>query len=82
MHKVRISNDKELAKQGIKNYYNASVIALVGCQNYKKMMEIDEAMKSASKELMKMNHGILQLLNVGLPNLADSSGKFIGKLIT
>ena len=28
---------------------------------------------------MKMNHGILQLLNVGLPNLADPGSKFIGK---
>ena len=42
-------------------------------------MEIDEAMKSASKELMKMNHMIIELLNVGLPNLANSEGRFIGK---
>ena len=42
-------------------------------------MEIDEAMKCTSRELMKMNHGILQILNVGLPNLADSDKKFIGK---
>ena len=43
------------------------------------MKELDEGMKSASKELMEMNHGIYQLLNVGLPNLAESNKKFIGK---
>ena len=43
------------------------------------MKELDEGMKSTSKELMKMNHGIIQLLNVGLPNPADSNNKFIGK---
>ena len=36
-------------------------------------------MKFSSKELMKTNHGIIQLLNVGLQNPADSNSKFIGK---
>lgn len=54
-------------------------MALFVYQNSEKLMEIDEAMKSASKDLMKMNHNILHLLNVGLPNPADSKGKFIGK---
>ena len=43
------------------------------------MKELDEGMKSTSKELMKMNHSIIQLLNVGLPNPVDSDNKFIGK---
>ena len=79
MHKVQRSSDRELENQGINNHYNASVIALGVCQNHEKIMELDEAMKYAYKELMKMNHGILQLLNVGLPNPTDSDNKFIGK---
>ena len=79
MHKVQRSSDRELTKQGINNYYNASVIALGVCRNHDQMKELDEGMKSTSKELMKMNHGIVQLLNVGLPNLADSNKKFIRK---
>lgn len=42
-------------------------------------MEIDEALQSASKDLMKMNHRILDLVNAGLPNPVDSHEKFIGK---
>ena len=49
------------------------------CKNHDQIKKLDEAMKSASKELMKMNHGIIQLLNVGLPNPADSNRKFIRK---
>ena len=46
-------------------------MALAVCQNYeKKIMKIDEVTKSSSKELMKMNHKILHLVDVGLPNLA------------
>ena len=36
-------------------------------------------MKSTFKELMKMNHVIFQLLNVGLRNPTNSKSKFIGK---
>ena len=79
MHKVKRSSDRKLEKQGINNHCNAFVIALGVCQNHEKIMELDEAMKSASKEFMKMNHGILQLLNVVLPNPADSGNKFIEK---
>ena len=79
MHKVHRSSDRELEMHGINNRCNASIIALGVCQNHDQMKELDEGMKSTSKELMKMNHGILQLLNVGLPNLADSNRKFIGK---
>ena len=49
------------------------------CHNCEQVIEIDEALKFASKDLMKMNHNILNLLNVGLPNLANSDDKFIGK---
>ena len=69
----------ELEKQGINNCCNSSVISLGVCQNNEKIMEIDEAIKYASKELMKMNHRIIELLNVGLPNLADLGRKFIAK---
>ena len=41
-------------------------------KNYEKLMEVDEAMKYAFRDLMKMNHKILHMLNVGLPNLVDS----------
>ena len=41
-------------------------------------MEIGEPLKSTSKDLMKMNHIILNLLNVGLPNPANLEGTFIG----
>ena len=42
-------------------------------------MEIGEALKSTCKDLMKLNHIILNLLNVGLPNLATSDSTFNGK---
>ena len=54
-------------------------MTFVVCHNYEQVMEMDEALKSASKDLMKMNHNILNLLNVGLPNPTNLDDRFIGK---
>ena len=43
------------------------------------VMEMAESLNSTSKDLMKMNNTIPNLLTVGLPNPSYSNEKFIGK---
>lgn len=78
MNKVQRSSDKDLENQAINNHCDASVMTFDVCHNCDQLMEIDEALKFASRDLMKINHSILNLLNVGLPNIANSNKKFIG----
>ena len=54
-------------------------MTFVVCHDCDQLMKIDEPLKFASRDLMNMNHNILNLLNVGLPNLANSDGRFIRK---
>ena len=64
LNKLWRSSDKDLANHGIKNRLYASVMTFVVCHNCEQVMEIDGAFKFASKDLMKMNHNILNLLNI------------------
>lgn len=79
MNKVKTSSDSDLAKHGINNRLDASVMTIDVGQHCQQVMEIGEALKSASKELKKMNDIILNLLKSGLPNPVDSDSRFIGK---
>jgi len=79
LNKVNRSSDRDLANHGINNYLDASVMTIEVCHNCEQVMKIVEALKSTSKDLMKMNNIILDLLTIGLQNLANSDGKFIGK---
>ena len=79
MNKVQRSSDKDLANHRIKKCLDSFVMTFVVCHNCEQVMEIDEALKSTSRDLMKMNHIILNLLNVRLPNPTNSDDRFIGK---
>ena len=79
MNKVWRFSDKDLENHGINNHLDASVMAITVGHNCEQVMEIGEALKSTSKDLMMMNHIIVNLLNVGLPSPTNLDGRFIGK---
>ena len=72
LHKVKRSSDRDLENHVIKNYLDACVMAINISHHCEEVMRIVEFLNSTSRELMKMNNTILNLLTVGLPNLANS----------
>ena len=79
MNKVQRSNDRDLENHGINNRLHACVMAINVSHHCEEVTQSAESLNSASKELMKINKTIVNLLTVGLPNPANSEGRFIGK---
>ena len=79
LNKVWRSSDKDLESHGINNCLDASIMAIEVFYHCQQVTKMFEALNSASKELMKMNNIILNLLTIGSPNLANSNSRFIGK---
>ena len=78
LNKLKRSSDRDLENNGIKNCLDACVMAINVSQHCEEVTQIGESLNSTSKELMKLNNTIVNLLIVGLPNLANSKGRFIG----
>ena len=79
LNKVKRSSDRDLTNHGINNRLDASIMAIEVCHHCQQVTKMAEALKSASKDLMKMNNIILNLLTIGLPNPSNLDGRFIGK---
>ena len=79
VNKVKRSSDRDLAKHGINKCSNACVMAIDVSHHCQQVTKMVESLNSASKDLMKMNNTILNLLTIGLLNPTSSNNRFIRK---